>query len=551
MANNTIRMETAQQLLYEKAVQSMDKYQYNKAIKMFEMLIKREPNNAEHYCNLAGAFAESGDFAASNEKLQFVLENIDANRTECYFYMANNFANMEEWEPSEQAIVYYLENDDEGEYIDDCQEMLDFFVSDLRRKPVTIKHIKSRKGYAEHDEARLLLESGKFQEAIEKLTTLIQTNPDFLAAYNNLALAYYYIGEYELSEQAVNQVLSKEPDNLHGLCNRAILLHHDKEEEQLDLLLKRLSKLKPMYADHLFKLATTMGMLGRDQVAYELFVSISKSKFQEIEIDSCFYHYTAVAAFNLGHLFEARKWWAVADKSDPGSQIPKFYLFHLDRWMSNGEQPQIKMKYHFQLPFSDMLRKLFKRSKKLESFNESEELFVMHSFAWALQNGEKELRKLVSEGLTLIGDQSVNRFLSQLGLIRQKPWVDWPESWASVIELSLFAVKDRIETYFSKDMESLWIDFYQLVHDEKPNLTNPSAWSAALQYVTSKMHDVNCTFTELASRHNVSPRAISRCAEEIVNDCKPYNKWDKLYNQLASMMSDNTNINQEEFECKK
>ena len=44
------------------------------------------------------------------------------------------------------------------------------------------------------------MESGDFKEAIELLESIITDYPEFWAAYNNLALAYFYIGETEQSK---------------------------------------------------------------------------------------------------------------------------------------------------------------------------------------------------------------------------------------------------------------------------------------------------------------------------------------------------------------
>ena len=53
-------------------------------------------------------------------------------------------------------------------------------------------------------------------------------------------------------------------------------------------------------------------------------------KSGEGEHDPCLYHYTAVAAYNTGHLEEAKRLWRKAGKVDPESEIPKFYLSELE-----------------------------------------------------------------------------------------------------------------------------------------------------------------------------------------------------------------------------
>jgi tetratricopeptide (TPR) repeat protein len=416
MKDNMISIDAT--YFYEKAVQAMERFQFDKAIKHFRKVVQLEPMNAVHYCNLAGALAESGRFHESNEWLSFVLETLEPKMTECHFYRANNYANLEMWDQAEQEIIAYLERDEDGHYLEECQELLEIFAVDLKRPAIRIEHIKSRQGYAEHDTARKLLEVGKFKEASDVLRELLTTDPDFLPARNNLALACYYLGQYEEAEQHIQTVLDVEPDNLHALCNHALILHHFNDQRRLRSVIQKLSKYKPIYADQMFKLATTMGMLQHHETAYRLFRAIVKNKFEDIEIDACFFHYTAVSAFHLGEFEEARRWWVKAQKIEPQSQVLAFYLYHINQWLGKGVQPPASIAYDYQLPFSDLLRKLHSatRAKRL---SEVEQIYMIDSFSWALQHAESDVRKLVTEGLLLIGNEAINSRLVDLGLMKE------------------------------------------------------------------------------------------------------------------------------------
>ena len=47
------------------------------------------------------------------------------------------------------------------------------------------------------EQARDLLESGHFPKAVKLLKAVIKDYPEYWSAYNNLALAYFYLGEVE------------------------------------------------------------------------------------------------------------------------------------------------------------------------------------------------------------------------------------------------------------------------------------------------------------------------------------------------------------------
>jgi tetratricopeptide (TPR) repeat protein len=98
---------------FERAVQSLDRYRYDLALKYFRRAVEYEPENAVNHCNMAGILSEMGNYAESNKVLKNVVDTVDPTMTECYFYMANNFANMEDFEAAEKALLQYLDEDHE------------------------------------------------------------------------------------------------------------------------------------------------------------------------------------------------------------------------------------------------------------------------------------------------------------------------------------------------------------------------------------------------------------------------------------------------------
>ena len=155
-STKVVPMKMDATFFFEKAVQSLDRYHYDKALKYFRRAAEFEPENPVNHCNLAGLLSEMGNYEESNRILQHVLDQIDPAMTECYFYMANNFANMENYESAEHAIIHYLENDPTGQFLEESEEMMELLSFELDR-PTKLTTIKSREGLFEHDKARSLL----------------------------------------------------------------------------------------------------------------------------------------------------------------------------------------------------------------------------------------------------------------------------------------------------------------------------------------------------------------------------------------------------------
>ena len=68
----SINMDAA--FFFERAVQSLDRFHYDKALKYFRRAAEYEQDNPVNHCNLAGVLSEMGNYDESNQILQHILE---------------------------------------------------------------------------------------------------------------------------------------------------------------------------------------------------------------------------------------------------------------------------------------------------------------------------------------------------------------------------------------------------------------------------------------------------------------------------------------------
>ncbi|CAG7650326.1 tetratricopeptide repeat protein [Paenibacillus allorhizosphaerae] len=567
-STKVVPMKMDATFFFEKAVQSLDRYHYDKALKYFRRAAEFEPENPVNHCNLAGLLSEMGNYEESNRILQHVLDQIDPAMTECYFYMANNFANMENYESAEHAIIHYLENDPTGQFLEESEEMMELLSFELDR-PTKLTTIKSREGLFEHDKARSMLEEGRFSEAVRLLEKMIKKHPDFMAARNNLALAYYYMGHFDKSVQMIRQVLEMEPGNLHALCNLAIFYQHFGDRESLSGLLEVLRKTYPFHQDHVFKLATTMGILGEHDKAYRLFKRLLKTG--EAGLDPCLFHYTAVAAYNTDRFEEAERQWKQAEKFDPGSEIPKFYLTLLKKSRSETTKPSVN--YHYHLPFEEQFRGLERGADGLPDHLKRDPL-VRSSFFWALRHGDTDTKLQVIQAFGLIADDEVkDALLEFIGQAEEDDYLKkiaifvlrsigvkeplnavlegrkttvapgpfssslplWDRKWQTVMETALKQMARRYDMVQQYDLQTLWVEYLTRVFPNVPKITKPEAWAAALEYLTAKMHRRPITYQDAADRYGVSVATVSKNAKQIDIVCGIKEKMDAIFHKFTGM----------------
>lgn len=549
---NVIPVTLNANFFFERAVRSLDRFQYDKALKNFRKAVEYEPENPVNHCNVAGVLSEMGNYELSNDILTQVLQNIDPTMTECYFYMANNYANMESYEEAERSLVTYLEEDVNGEFLADSEELMELLQYELDR-PAPLIRIKSREGVVEHERARALLEEGKFTQAVTLLKEIVNNTPDFLAAHNNLALAYFYMGRFATAKECIMRVLEQDQGNLHALCNLAIFLQYEGDRDQLSGLLRTLENTIPFHQEHLFKMATTMGILGRHRTAYGHFRRLLKD--EEVGGDASLYHYCAAAASNSGLYTEAQRCWGKALKLDPDSAVPRFFLAQLQQAQGEGK-PLPPVSYNYQLPFQEQL-KLWKDNKGSFTEEVRNNPLLRSSFFWALRYGDSNTKLQVTEALQWIEDEEMSEILQ--GLLKQQPLQEdklheaallslqrligsvpeenvplkeeketsaahlkglpeWKDDWQKIIDHTVSTMDRRYDAAQKADTEILWKHFISSLYPDVPFIRHAEGWCAALEYLIAKMHRLPVTYREVAQRYGVSVSMVSRYARRIDNE---------------------------------
>ncbi|WP_020155083.1 tetratricopeptide repeat protein [Caldibacillus debilis] len=296
---------------FSKAVKAFQQNKLPLAKKYLERANQLEPDDPTIICQLAIVMAEMGDYEPANDLLYYILNRIDPDMTECYYFLGNNYAYLGKYKEALYHVRTYLYFDPEGEYAEEAKELEEILVMEIGEEEDFLTQGGAGEDFWEElelielqDEANRLLKEGKIGEAIWLFREIIEKYPRFWPAYNNLALAYFYIGKTADAAELLEQVLAESPGNLHALCNAAIFSRH--AGEPVDGLASMLEKIYPISDDHRFKLGTTLAILGRYERAYQWLKSIAKKGY---EVDSYLYYWLAYSAHFSGMEEEARQYW--------------------------------------------------------------------------------------------------------------------------------------------------------------------------------------------------------------------------------------------------
>ncbi|MEN9406137.1 MAG: hypothetical protein RLZ12_421 [Bacillota bacterium] len=331
----------------DRAIQAWDRQEYYKATKYCRQAIALEKNNYIHHYNLASILAEMGCFEESNRTLEIILEELEPSMHDCLYYIANNYACLSNLLKSEEYLIKYLEADANGIFAEEAREMLDRISEGLGKNgnPKTQNRHPAGKEYSL---ACTLLENGNLSEAIKHLQPLALKYVNFLPAWNKLTLAYCYIDKFTAAEAAAKHVLTKDSKNIEALCNMTLIYHQQKKLGQVSSLVKTLSKVLPLDPTMIYKIATTLGTVGKHHLAYNLFKNI----IDYYEPPSLYlYHYLALASVNLGQLTRAFNYWHKACKIDPDNDVINFFIYLIKTTGST----HLPLPYKFIMPFAELL----------------------------------------------------------------------------------------------------------------------------------------------------------------------------------------------------
>lgn len=545
--SHVVSLTMDESFFFERAVRALDRYQYDKALKYFRKAVELKPGNPVNHANMAGILSEMGDYEASNAVLLHLLGHVDPSMIECRFYMANNFANMERFEEAEEALLAYLEADASGQFLHEAEEMIELLQVELKRN-IRDHSVLARRGSDRHERARTMLEEGMFSEAADLLEELLEEYPGFAAAANNLALAYYYMGMTDRALTTVEEVLQSEPGNLHGLCNLAIFRRHSGPAgaEEAALLGRRLAAVVPFHREHAFKLATTLGILGEHEAAYQHFSRLLAG--DESSADPSIHHYCAVAALLSGRIDKAERLWKQTLKLDPDAEAAEHYLTRLPEWRENGVSETVS--YHYRI-------EAVKRSELWRRWEErlpEDSPAIREALIYTLRSGNEEEKRRALQACRPLADAEMTKVLRELAenegeeaglrelaraalgeIAFDPPEEDelpelkfsrepaelpvWEKRWQDVLDTAIRASCAPSDFGLRRDLEALWTDFLRRLYPDVPVLSYAEGWAAALDYLTDKLRRGESTYEEIGQRYGVSASTVGRYVKRIDQVC--------------------------------
>lgn len=476
---------------YQKALTAIERDEMDKAYKYIKRAAELSPDDGLILMQYGILEMELQNFEHAHELIHTAY-HLDSDEPEIVFMLAEVSGCVGMVQDAKKYALKYLDMQPEGMYAVEAKEILEFveFEQDALAQ---FDDTDSEKMIGQ-EKARRFMEKGEFPAAIEVLEALIEKFPDAWPAYNNLALAYFYIDEKEQAHALLNQVLRENHGNLHALCNLAVFAYYEKDEEQLAKLLEILTKIQPYEWDNRYKLGATLALIGEYHHAYKWLRSMSKRGH---EGDPGFYFWLAQSAYFSGHEAAAKHAWAQLIQLDPSKEgfEPWDNDFAKMSSLENSREIIIdKINSRFT---SDRLFGFFllKRSAHKQEI-------IAHP-KWLNIDSYNKLEKFCLA--YALGHEFDEESLAEKQLLR------------ALIVAEIIAEQYGAIQQEATHVLQLWFALMELAVENQYPFKNPTALAAAVDYMFHAAMEEHTTKKQFAKQYEISVATLSKYVNELTD----------------------------------
>lgn len=478
---------------YKKALKELQRDNYPKAHKYLQRATELNPEDPLIMMQFGTVLMEMQEFEQAMDVLR-MAQKLDPEETDILFFLSEVHAHMGLFLDARKYAKKYVETAVQGKYAEEAMEIIDFAEQEDWQLFDDEGEAQDSESFYLQEKARRLMEQGNFTDAISMLEELIVEKPDFWGAHNNLALAYFYIGETEKAKALLHDILKRNTGNLHALCNLAVFHYYEKNDELEDML-DLLKKIQPYVFEHRYKLGATFALVGKYKEAFRWLRSLQKRGFDG---DPAFYFWLSHAAYHSNHEDIARQAWRQLTAMDPGKE-------GYEPWLDNAKMPHSDALEHHR----DYL------VEKLDHVHRSERLFGLF-----LLGKSSHKQEIISHPKWLQSDQPTLIETFMLGYALGHPYKeDVPAERAFINAMKATEIlyqKEGMVTQQSSYAFQMWFMLLDNAFQKNYPFKNPNALAASVDYMVSSSRDRTVTKKSVAEEYGISSVTLTKYVNELI-----------------------------------
>ncbi|MBQ9989012.1 MAG: tetratricopeptide repeat protein [Clostridia bacterium] len=535
------------------AQKQLDENRFLPAIRSYCRALESDPKNPEYKLGLASVYTDMCCYEKSNRILLRLARERADHANECYFGMGCNYLGEGYYEQARDSFLLYLQREPDGTYAEDAEEMLmmieDEFEARLQEEEVSIAVAQRA------EEGKRALDMGDSKRAIRFLKEAVEQAPKLTYVRNNLALAYFLDNQKEQALLETKRVLKDEPNNIHALCNLAIVLGQDQTSGPAAKALNRVEKQTSETPDEALKAALTLFEANRLDSARKFF----DQALDFFPYDDRTLFFAGVCAYNAGAYERALELFDRMAQCEENGGVGGYYRA-LCKDAIAGRTTVKSLTLQRQVPVEEAVRRIKflnsiaagPKEEMLRAWN-SDPQFREYMF-WALNLFDSSLQDTVIELLGLVGDDVAEETLRDFLMRREgakeqknhifailknmgaeEPYIavmdgtlvearltrttvadeNFPREYAAVMELCAKRMHERGLDDLIESALSVWNRFIQRLRGALPPLQNKAAWAAAVEMIAARMDGLKPDPDEVCQAYRVSHTALVHSYREL------------------------------------
>ncbi|KAB2329064.1 tetratricopeptide repeat protein [Cytobacillus depressus] len=464
---------------FSKGLKAYHKRDLYKAKKYVQRAVQLEPDEPMIVCQLAVIFSEMGEYQQANKLLLKIIDELDSEMVECHYFLANNYAHLGFFKDAYYHANLYMELDEDGEFADETLDLLELLTMEAEEMDEELYEQDDL--ITKQEQARELLESGHFPKAVELLNSVIDEYPEYWSAYNNLALAYFYLGETQKAGEILEKVFTENPGNLHALCNKLVFAFYERDYKEVKMLKEVLKKINPISIEHQFKLGATFALVGEYEAAFMWLRKLQKKGFDGD--GAPFYYWLSYAAYYTGHEKIAKSAWEKTLVLNPEKA-------GFEPWNEEKEAHE---------GFENHLSLIL---KKLSSDHIEERLFALFLTAMSDEKEQILAAKEMNQNAKFSHlERDYIAFLRKKNNINSVP--------VHEVAALLYGSYQPIGTV-EAGLYLMWFTIFVEAMNQNQAFKNTAAWAAAVEYVWLKQRGGDISQQQIANKYGISSSTLQK-----------------------------------------
>ena len=548
-----LRFERNAEYYYERFERHADNFNYLDALVNIRRARELDPANDEYSLSMAEVLTEMGIYEESNAILLPMFYRRSLYQDDVLFNMGCNFYGLRESEKAYDCFSQYITLYPNADLVYDASDMLDMLgeEDEMTDLPMTPEQNDLA------DRGKYLIDCGDFAGAVDVLKQLTEQCPGLHFAENNLALAYYCLGDVEKAIFVANNILKSDPQNLHALSNLALFHFSGGVSNSENIFLSKLSRLVPADGDDCLKVLLTYCELGEHKKAYTLLSRLLDEKPYDVRA----LFLAGLVCANIGEYKESYDHFDKILKIDPMDSLAIYYKQRIREALDGAEIETFA--YSYQVPTEEIRRRLdylnqcvkLDMDELLERWN-NDDGTMRRTVLWGLYLIEPTIKRLSLELLNLIGDNfsidALKRYLlkesepnevkndifimlnihhvplpylayinGRIAEVNLHP-IDDPEI-PKILECHKDVMQRIVDTTFAAEQHDLVTKSADILRryakklGKAPVFRSMENWAAALLFTAMQFfgEDPLPSLQDLCAEFNADPLGVSRCMKKI------------------------------------